>query len=253
MIAALTLEQAVRSTQRPLRWALLGCIGLITLAHVVITWAPTGTYPAALVDLVHVDREHNIPTWFSSAQIVVLAFLFFALALHETLTRRRLVARAFWWLCSGVTLFLSMDETAEIHEGLGGLAGALFRHAQPGTLTYWASTFPSYYWALVYVPIAVPCFVVFGWFAMKEMTGSRVLAISGLVLFAMGAVVLDHLEGRFGNAAHQGLQLALLGSAYRFDIFLVEELCELFGVFLLIEGMLRHLLRVLREAPAPLS
>lgn len=249
MTAALTLEQAAQAIQRPLRWGLLGSIGLITLAHAVITWPTRGTYPSGLVDLVHVDREHNLPTWFSSSEFLLLALTFFALVFHESVTRRRRLARAFWLLCAAACLFLSLDETAELHEQAGAVAGHLFRTAEPGSLRFYLSTFPSYYWALVYVPVAVPCALIFSWFALKEMVGTRVLAISGLVLFGLGAVVLDHLEGRFGNSAHEMVQIVVGEQAYRFDVFLIEELLEMLGVFLVIEAAFRHLLRALREHP----
>ena len=250
MIAApLTFDLGVRAAHRPLRWMLLGGIALITLAHLVITWAPAGTWPDALVDMVHVDREHNIPTWFSSAELLTLAAGFLGLLFHERFSRRRRLATVFWAGCAALSLFLSMDETAEIHEALGGVAGEIFRSAAPGTMAAWLGTFPSYYWALVYVPVAVPCGLVFSWFALREMVGVRLLAISGLVVFGLGAVVLDHLEGRFGNAAHEHLRLAIAGQALRFDVFLLEELLEMLGVFLLIEAVFRQLFRVSREHP----
>lgn len=235
-------EAVVLRIQTLARWVLLAGIALMGLMHAIITWAAPGTWSPALADMVNVDREHNIPTWFSSAQIVVLALVFFAIAFHENVTQHRRFATFFWCVCGCVALYLSMDETAEIHEALGDVLGHRLKAAPPGTFLYDVDAFPSYYWALIYVPIAVPFGVAFGWFAIREMVGSRGLAIFGLVVFAFGAVVLDHLEGRYGNEEHQRLLFHLGDQAFRFDIFLVEELCEMVGVFMLIEAGFRHLL-----------
>lgn len=245
---------AFRAVHLPIRWVLISGIALMAVLHAVVTWAPPGTYSPALVDMVNVDREHNIPTWFSSAEILVLALSFFALAFHESRTRRRRLALVFWLACGAVALFLSMDETAQIHEALGDVAGATFRSAEVGTLTYYLSTFPSYYWALVYVPVAAPAFVVFAWFAIKELVGNRALAILGLVVYFSGALVLDHLEGHYGSPQHERLLWTVVDHTFRFDIFLLEELFEMVGVFLVLEAMLRHLGSLLRSgAAAPVT
>ena len=244
MVESVSFDLSVRKVRSLLRWVISGGIALMALLHALFTWPEAGTFSPALVDMFHVDREHNVPTWFSSALIIVLAMILFAVAFHEAHTAKRRIAIAFWTVCGCVALFLSMDETAEIHEALGTVVGDAVRDAEVGTWTHSLVSFPSYYWPLIYIPLVVPFGTVFGLFAIREMVTSRVLAILGLVTYLFGAVVLDHLEGRYGNDAHERLSMNLGSTAFRFDIFLVEELCEMIGVFIIIEAVLRHWLWV---------
>ncbi|MGH7586442.1 MAG: hypothetical protein ACREMH_09370, partial [Gemmatimonadales bacterium] len=63
------------------------------------------------------DREQNLPTWWSSAKLLAVA-----LVLGATCAARRSVdGRRAWLLAAGavVALGLSLDETALLHERLG--------------------------------------------------------------------------------------------------------------------------------------
>ncbi|MFH2107161.1 MAG: hypothetical protein ABII93_00685 [Chrysiogenia bacterium] len=59
----------------------------------------------------NLDREMNIPTWFSSA-----CFLFAALLLWQLGVAAVGVSRKYWRGLSMVFIYLSLDETAAIHE-----------------------------------------------------------------------------------------------------------------------------------------
>jgi hypothetical protein len=64
------------------------------------------------------DAEVNIPTWFSSSQLFFIALVCIAYLIK--LDNRRL--QRFYVLAAAGFLFLSADETAQIHEGIGGIA-----------------------------------------------------------------------------------------------------------------------------------
>ena len=101
--------------------------------------------------------------------------------------------------------------------------------------------FDSYYWALVYVPIAVPIGIFLGVYFWHKLGPARIWAIGGMVVFLIGAVVLDHLEGRYGNSGHYRIEMDLLGMHFHFDIFLLEELMEMIGITMIINALLHHL------------
>lgn len=227
--------------RRKVRSSLVFGVVLLSLLHMAVTWPEGGILPRAIVQLVHVDREGNLPTWFSASEILILALVFFAISCVEAGRQGRAWAAIVWCACGAASAFLSADEAAGIHEAVGDLAGDYFRSAEPGSYTFYLSYFPSYYWALFYVPIGVPLLGAFGRFAWRELAGSRLMATSGLLAYVAGAVVLDHIEGRYGNPEHQPILLELAGHAFRFDIFLVEELLEMTGVLILIDVFLGHL------------
>lgn len=65
--------------------------------------------------LVDLDGEANLPTWYSSAQLLVLALLLGAFAVINRDSHVRWSLFGLPALC----LVLSLDEVAQIHEGLG--------------------------------------------------------------------------------------------------------------------------------------
>ena len=68
--------------------------------------------------LFDLDNESSIPTWFSSAQLVVIATLLYAIS--KTYSRYR------WFYALGAIIFvyLSIDETVQLHERLSMIATA---------------------------------------------------------------------------------------------------------------------------------
>lgn len=83
----------------------------------------------ALVDL---DGEGNLPTWFSSFQLALIALSLGFLALQP----RRIgeTSRRFWGLLAAGFLFWSLDETAMLHERVTALLGARYVDWLPGYL-----------------------------------------------------------------------------------------------------------------------
>ena len=63
------------------------------------------------------DMERNIPTLFSSAIILISAFLFYLLS--KTPSEQKKGSRPYWLAISVVFTFLAFDESAKIHEKLG--------------------------------------------------------------------------------------------------------------------------------------
>ncbi len=73
--------------------------------------------------LVDLDGEANLPTWYSSGQLLVLGLL---LGVFSIANDRRTAVRSFPLLAlSALCLALSLDEVAQIHEWLGKRSDAL--------------------------------------------------------------------------------------------------------------------------------
>ena len=75
----------------------------------------------ALFDL---DSEGNIPAWFSSSQLFAVAITFFSCALRKGTDRRP--SRVFFSLAGVGALYVSSDETAQIHERVTAVIGARY-------------------------------------------------------------------------------------------------------------------------------
>lgn len=216
---------------------ILGAVqALLAVLHITVVWQDDGTLPGRLTRFVHLDREGNLPTWFSSTQLLCLGAAFFSLYLLDRSPRRFWL----WAICAVGAILLSLDEGAALHELLGTLLGLAFGHASDGTWLKDLQDFPSYYWILIYVPFVLPIGVFLLVSVVKRIGKNRYLLFTGALLYVLGALVLDFLEGRYGASNHTGLPIVLDGQRYLLDIFLIEEMLEMFGVTLVLSAIVQH-------------
>lgn len=183
------------------------------------------------VRLVDLDREHNLPAWFSGLQLAGIAVAALA-AFHGEGARR--FSRLVWALLAAAFLYLSFDEIGVVHETvlreevLASLDGAsLLRSVPP--------------WQLVFAPAAVAAACVFGYLGASRFSGRGALAppaLAGLALW--GAAFF------FEGAA---IGVFMPREWYRVEVAL-EELCEMAGATLLLWAVAAYALEV-REARAP--
>lgn len=219
---------------------ILGAVQIVlAVLHVMVVWQDDGELPGRLVRFVHLDREGNLPTWFASTQFLCLAAAFAWLFL---LDRSRSSPRRHWlWgICAFGAVALSLDEGAALHELLGTLLGLAFDRASDGTWFKALEAFPSYYWILIYVPFVLPVAVFLLVSVAKRIGNNRFLLFAGALLYLTGALILDFLEGRYGDADHTGLPIVLNDQPYLLDVFLIEEMLEMFGVTLVLSAIVQH-------------
>jgi hypothetical protein len=227
------LERARRTTVQALPIA----IAALGLLHAAVTWFLSEDLPW-LVNYVHLDRERNLPTWFASTQLALLAGLFACLGFLAA-GRRRTPAQLPWLICATGALFLSLDEATGLHEATGGIIGEAIGDGEASAFTSAVRRFPSYYWALVYVPLGLPVLALAARFFWRELAEVRWRVIAALGSYVFGALILDHIEGRYGTPDYAWIQLGALV----FDVFLAEELFELIGVALLVTALFDEVVR----------
>jgi len=116
--------RASRTTVHRIIQCLAVAVGLITVAGVLavvldqaqITDPIAAEARESFVRLFRLNREANVPTWFSSSLLLLSALLLGTIAMQQ-----RSVDARFWrhWAFLALAfVFLSMDETAQIHEML---------------------------------------------------------------------------------------------------------------------------------------
>jgi hypothetical protein len=216
-------------------------IALLATLHIVFTWAPPGTHNELLVRAVDVDRESNLPTWFASTQWLLLALTLAAIALVSRFCgegRRRTVL---WAVLAVSAAYFSLDEVAILHERLGTAFEEMLQASATGSPLRSILGFRSYYWILVYAPIALPAALALGVFVWRELGASRRLALLGIFVFLYAAVGLDCVEGRYGDSHHDKLPILVGSHSFAFDIFLLEETLEMLGLAFVLVAFLRHL------------
>jgi hypothetical protein len=203
---------------------LLWAVAAVTAAHLATAAVHYGLgydRQLGLRPLFNLNGEANLPTWFSSALLLLAAGLL-ALIWRTTPPATRGDRRT-WAVLAAVFLFLAADETAEIHEMLNPLRD-LFR---ADGLLYWAWVGP---YGIAGLVLLVACLRF-----LRRLPRRTTALITGAgALYVGGALVLEILGGyameRFGR-----------GSLPVVATYTVEELCEMLGLVLFVYALLDYL------------
>ena len=148
-----------------------------------------------IVPMFALGSEANIPTMFSSFLLGTAAFLAFVIALAKRQQRDRF--QRLWMTVSGVFVYLSIDEVAQVHDratmGVRKIVGD--------------SAVLHYAWVLPYAVVVVAVIVLFVPFLRhlpRRTAGGMMLAGALYVLGAMGLEVIEGMlefSGQFYSVA----------------------------------------------------
>jgi hypothetical protein len=174
------------------------------------------------------DREANVPSWFSSALLLTAAGLLALVAL-DALTRKA-PWRRHWAGLSLVFVVLSLDETAEIHERIGSwLRSHLNLHG------------PLHYGGVV-PALALALFVGITYVRFLRALPRRTLLgiLVAAAIYITGAAGVEAASGWWAER-HGSKSTALL------LVSTVEENLEMFGTLLFILVVLAYFARLGRS------
>jgi hypothetical protein len=203
---------------------LVACVSVLVAAS---TFGQFSTYYLGhahlfgLVNLLSLDREANIPSWYASTTLLLCSALlgFIAMARRTGSDRRW----RYWAGLSAIFLLLSIDEAASIHElsieplqqqlGLGG-----FFH--------WAWVIPG----MLFVAVLG---VVYLRFMLSLPRQTRVLFVLAAAAFVGGALGVEMLGAAwFTEHGRRNMGYSLYWTA--------EETLEMIGVVIFIYALLRY-------------
>ena len=180
-----------------------------------------GTF-GGLLNLFDFNSEQNIPTFYSSINLMLSALLLSFIALQ------RKSSGVTWLPWAGLSVilgFLSIDETASLHEQLAApmqqmlnISGAFY-----------------YVWVIPYVALAGILFLLYFKFLMKLPARTRTLFILAGITFITGAVGFEVLGNLLVKATGSDKTLA-----YRL-LFTCEELLEMLSVIAFIYTLLDYM------------
>jgi len=193
--------------------------GVVLTAWVAVWLAHTYVLelPVWAVDFFHVNREANLPTWWSAAMLLAIAGLAAASRLLDLPE-----SRPAWALVALAALYFSLDEAAGIHELLAYLVPA----ADGG--------FSPFLWLIPGTLLAVAGFVTLALVGRRLPRRPRRGLLLALALYFTGAVGIELLSGRLRDAF--GLESAPYHLATA-----VEEGVEMAACVLAITVLSRHL------------
>lgn len=207
---------------RALRRWLFAAVGLVSaLGLLAELWNAASASPLreAIVPRLSLSYEHNVPTWLSSSLLLLCALAAGAVARREERWRRH------WWGMTAVFAYASLDEAAEIHEGLGG-------HLDTSGVLYFD-------WVIPAVAILGVLAAVFLPFVRALAPATRRRLILAGAIYIGGAVGMELPLGWWvERAGNDNLGYALIDW--------VEETMEMIGATLAVVALVAH--RRAREA-----
>jgi hypothetical protein len=193
--------------------------------------------------LFDLDREANVPTWFSSGILLIAAGLLAAIGSGERAVRPAYTRH--WLVLAAIFLLLSLDEAASFHEQFS----SIFRKyvTTGGVLTYeWV--IPASVFVLV-VGVSYLRFL----FSLPVATRNLIAAAGAL--YVLGALGMEMVEGYFVSAS-----AAYPTSGLRVVLTHTQEVLEMYGIVLFVYALLDYVEKNLgtvhvsvgeRNAPLP--
>lgn len=166
-----------------------------------------------LVAKLSLSYESNLPTWFSSSQLLLCALAAGSIAHNSAQWRRH------WWFITGLAAWISLDEAAELHEHLGGYLG--------GTGVFYFD------WVIPAAAIVTMLVLVFVPFIRALHPPTRMRLIVAGVVYVSGALVMELPLGWWTEQHGPDT----IGYAL---IDWVEETLEMVGVALAVGALLAH-------------
>ncbi|WP_161602089.1 hypothetical protein [Tautonia marina] len=176
--------------------------------------------------LFDVGLDANVPTWWSSLALTLCAALMVLIGAEHR--RRGDSSSRSWWFLAAIVCFLSIDETAVIHERVGNSVSVMLQELLTGS-SIWGGA----YWIYAYLIPGIILSIVYLRFYFRLPTRTRWLVTLGGGALVTGGVVCEAL-------AHHLLRPSLGEVAYQV-MTIVEEFLEMIGVVILVSGLLDYI------------
>ena len=196
---------------------ILASIAVETIS--LITW---DTRVFGLGPRFDLDREHNIPTYFSAILLLISGLLSSAIALAKN--NRKDTSVPYWAILALIFIFMSLDEETSIHEMF---MDPLRDMLDAGGIFYFT-------WVVIAIPLVV-LFVIGYWRFFQQVPRKfRNWLFISLGLYLAGALGLELLGGWYADQYSQN-------DLFYNVITTVEESLELIGAIFLIHTFLTYI------------
>ncbi|MGB3468287.1 MAG: hypothetical protein WBA74_23580 [Cyclobacteriaceae bacterium] len=173
------------------------------------------------IELIDFNKEHNLPTFYSSLALLIASILLFAVAMMK---RARKTSYILWLGLCSIFLFLSFDEIMTIHERL----------VLPTRKYLGATGFLYYTWVIPYGVILTVFLVTYTKFLIGLPRKTIKLFILSGSIFVIGAIGIEMIGGRHEDL--YGIENAQYAIYYT-----IEEFLEMGGIALFIYAILSYM------------
>lgn len=206
---------------------LLIAIGFLLFMHVmgnVSKYVFGHGYVFGLIDLFQLGLEENVPTLFSSFQLIVAGLL---LALIGVAHKANGESYSYWLALSLTFFFLAVDETAQIHERFNALRG-----------TFQLTGFFYFAWVVPYAVGMIIFLAVFSKFLLRLPARTARLFVASGAIYLVGAMGLEMLGAKYSYVTIRSL--GSLDLPYLI-LVTIEEMLELLGIAIFIYALLDYI------------
>ena len=195
---------------------------LLISIHIIILTIYYSINNPSIFDFIRMfdlDMERNIPTLFSSILFIISAFLFYLLS--KTHYSQKINNTKYWKGLSFVFIFLSIDESAKIHEQLGDVTEQFIT----------ATGYLHYPWVISYILFIIILASVYLKFFLKMHKKIFYAFMLSAIIFLSGAIGFE-LLGAYESSLHGT-------TSVKYSIlYTIEESLEMFGLIYLISILL---------------
>jgi hypothetical protein len=223
-------DNTILITRRKIITLLGMTILFLALASISLDTISTFTWDNRLAGFgpkFNLSRERNIPTYFSSLNLAFAGLLLGVIAGVKKRADDKYAGH--WGVLALIFLFLSLDETAGLHEWL---ADPMDRVVTPAGIFY-------YSWVAAAIPLLLLFAVSYFKFLLHLPRKSQILFALAGVVYISGALGFELFEGWYAD-------LKSVDLTYR-AIATVEDIIEMVGVLLFIYALLHYLVNNLKE------
>lgn len=171
--------------------------------------------------LFDLNKEANIPTWYSVVQLFAVAMF---LALTAKLERARRSSAIAWWGLAAIFVYMSLDEATDMH---GFWRAGMESFVIPGTNNaHFAWVIPG---SLVVLFVAA---IYLRWVVALPKRTRFLFILAGLV-FVTGALVLETVGAFVADDSFRNTTYLIVSTA--------EEVLEMLGILIMLYAVLSHL------------
>jgi hypothetical protein len=194
----------------------------------LLSGSATHTSGNRTIEAFDLEQEANIPTWYSSATLLLCSGLLAVIAAAKHASGERYAGR--WYGLSVVFLLMSVDESATLHEKVSTAISNVFH---TGGIFYYAWVIP----AAVFLVVFGLAYLKF-WIDLPADT--RWLFLGSGALYVGGAFALEMLEGLHNSLySESDVVSAILGGG--------QDVVEMLGVLVFIYALMGYIGKYLKD------
>lgn len=179
------------------------------------------TYTERTIDMFDMNVENNIPTWYSSISLFICALLLVIISCSKAAQNDGFVLQ--WRILSVGFLYLSLDESATLHEWMGVMLKGQFTFSG---IWHFAWVIPAL------VVLSVLPFIFYKFLKNLQPVYRKLMVISGAI-YISGAVGMEMIGGMITEKSDSLL-------IYNIAV-LAEESMEMTGVLFFIGTLLKYI------------